>query len=100
MYVIVSLTIIVEAMFSALSQCQLLHPDPEEDSEDEEQGQAMLILCCLLFIVIASISVHIVCVCVLACVCMVKYTYEVYDTNIALTLFDERKRVKDSKRQP
>lgn len=24
-------------MFSALSQCQLLHPDPEEDSEEEEE---------------------------------------------------------------
>jgi len=27
----------VEAMFTALSQCQALHPDPEDDSEEEEE---------------------------------------------------------------
>ena len=30
---------VVEAMFSALSQCQLLHPDPEDESEEEEEEQ-------------------------------------------------------------
>ena len=30
-------------MFSALSQCQLLHPDPEEDSEEEEEERGLLI---------------------------------------------------------
>lgn len=30
-------TTTLEAMFSALSQCQLLHPDPAEDSEEEEE---------------------------------------------------------------
>ena len=33
---------IVEVMFSALSQCQLLHPDPAEDSEEEEEERGML----------------------------------------------------------
>lgn len=31
---------VVETMFSALSQCQLLHPDPEEESEEEEEEQS------------------------------------------------------------
>ena len=30
---------VVETMFSALSQCQLLHPDPQEESEEEEEEQ-------------------------------------------------------------
>ena len=34
---------VVEAMFTALSQCQLLHPDPEEESEDEEEERGEII---------------------------------------------------------
>ena len=42
-------------MFSALSQCQLLHPDPAEDSEEEEEERGLVIHYCM-------------CVCVRVCV--------------------------------
>lgn len=32
-----SIVTVVEAMYTALSQCQVLHPDPEDDSEEEEE---------------------------------------------------------------
>ena len=42
-------------MFSALSQCQLLHPDPEEDSEEEEErGLLIASLRCIFTFSISS----------------------------------------------
>ena len=49
-------------MFSALSQCQLLHPDPAEDSEEEEEERGLAMKYC----VCARAYVH-VCVCVCTC---------------------------------
>ena len=40
---VLALPYVVETMFSALSQCQLLHPDPEEESEEEEEERGQII---------------------------------------------------------